>query len=246
MCPDAIDAMLIKPAENHDARLRLLDTLMQREGLDARQRNWLCAERWRVASAADAGSCLEPFVESANHAVLHGLRLAFGDDVVEIDHLLIDRTMSFFVIDSHAWWARLQVSPYGEFRGEYPGVRGFVIDSPINRCRHNAAMLGQLLEGLGIRGRMKTVPACVPLVVMAPGAGITRPDPEAFDTRCVIGGDRFAAWYADRLARFDLRGIVHGLLNACTAVQVGQWGERLLAEHRPVNPLAVPGFIEPD
>lgn len=233
--------MLIKPADEKSSRLRLLQTLQQREGLDARQRNWLCVERWR---AEPTTNFLSAFEASENHAVLHDLRLEAGGEVAEIDHLLIDRTMSFFLIDTHAFHADLQISPYGEFWAEYAGARRFVIDSPIDRGRRNAAMLGQVLARLGLRGRAKTLPMCVPLALVRPPAKITRPDPEAFESRSLMRADQFAGWYERRSARLDPRTLLHLLINDHSPIDVRCWGEKIVSEHRPAEPLAMPEFIE--
>ncbi len=240
--------MLIKPAEDKKPRRLLLEAVQQRERLDARQRNWLCAERWRVAEPEaeedEAGRCLAVFEASDNHAVLHDLRLESDGEVAEIDHLLIDRTLTFFVIDSHAYRASLHISPYGEFWGEYPGTRRFVIESPLARCGRNAALLGRVLARLGIVGRMRTRPACVPLVIAHPRATVTRPDPEAFDARRIIHADRFAAWHERFVSRLDPRALFHGAVNAHPADAVRQWGLAIAAGHRPADPLHLPDFID--
>lgn len=235
--------MLIKPADEKSSRLRLLQTLQQREGLDARQRNWLCVERWR---AEPTTNFLSAFEASENHAVLHDLRLETQGEVVEIDHLLIDRTMTFFVIDSHAFHADLHISPYGEFWAEYAGARRFVIDSPLARSRTNAAALQRVLVQSGVEGRMKMPPVCVPLVVANMRSKITRPDPEAFDTRAVLWTEQFAHWYERYLTRFDPRAMLHAFINGASSEEVKRWAELLLAAHRPTDPLSVPEFIGGD
>lgn len=235
--------MLIKPAEDKSARLKLLQILQQREGLDARQRNWLCVERWRAAPTTEF---LSAFAASENHAVLHDLRLETQGEVVEIDHLLIDRTMTFFVIDSHAFHADLHISPYGEFWAEYPGARRFVVDSPLERGRNNAAALQRLLLQSGVAGRMKMPPVCVPLVVASMRSKITRPDPEAFDTRAVLRVEQFAGWYERYLTRFDPRAMLHAFVNGASSAEAKRWAEVLLAAHRPADLLSVPEFIGGD
>lgn len=242
--------MLIKPPDDKSKRLKLLRELQQSDFLDERQKYWLRDELRRlepgIAGERDAAHYLDmSFSESKNHAVLHDLRLEADGQVAQIDHLVVDRTLCFYLLETKTYKGSLEINEHGEFLVEYSGERRYGIESPLEQSRRHETVLKKVLERLGICGRVGTAPRFVHVVMVHPKAIIRRPDPKDFDTSMVIKADQFATWHTKVVDKMGAGAALVGILNARSRNTVMEWGELLKAEHRPTNPLDLPDFMKP-
>lgn len=242
--------MLIKAADDKTKRLKLLAELQNSDRLDDRQRDWLREELRRfapgIAGERDAAHYLDmSFSESKNHAVLHDLRLEAGDQTAQIDHLVVDRMLTFFLLETKTYRGNLHINDHGEFMVEYSGERRYGIESPLEQSRRHETVLKKVLERLGITGRAGTKPTFVHIVMVHPKGIIHRSDPKAFDSSMVIKADQFSTWHRAFVDKMGAGIVITGLLNARSRDTVKEWGEQLKAEHRPTNPLDLPDFMKP-
>lgn len=242
--------MLIKSADDKSKRLRLLEELQKSDRLDERQKQWLREEYWRlapgVAGERDAAHYLDmTFGAGKNNALLHDLRLEAEGLVAQIDHLIVSRFCTFFLLETKSFRGSLHINAQGEFHVEYEDNRRYGIESPLEQSRRHEVVLRKVLDRLGITGRIGTPPNIQHVVLVHPKAIIHRPPPQDFDTSMVIKADQFPVWF-DRF--IDKSGVVATLasaLNMRGRDTVKDWGEKLKAEHRPANPLALPEFMKP-
>lgn len=242
--------MLIKAPDDKSKRLKLLRELQQSDRLETHQKDWLRNELRKlepgVAGERDAAHYLDlSFSESKNHAVLHDLRLEVDNQSAQIDHLVVDRTLTFFLLETKTYNGSLHINDRGEFMVEYSDEKKFGIESPIEQSRRHETVLKKVLERVGITGRMGTKPTFHHIVMVHPKAIIHRPDSKVFDTSSVIKADQFASWhkkFVDKLSGFS---VVSGMLNTRSRNTVLEWGELLKAEHSPRNPLELPDFMKP-
>ena len=131
------------------------------------------------------------FREYKNWVVLHDLRLVDGNDVAQIDHLLIVRTLDFFVLETKNYARGVRISPQGEFEAYPKEGSPYPIDSPVAQNDRHIMLLQRLLK------RYKAIPRRMGLTqpifhnyVMISGRGrIDRPTPDSFSN--VIKGDLF-------------------------------------------------------
>lgn len=242
--------MLIKSPDDYSKRLRLLTELQHSDRLDAGQKHWLAQELRRlapgVAGERDAAYYLDlSFSMSKNHAVLHDLRLEAEGQVAQIDHLVIDRTFTFFLLETKSFKGNLRINAQGEFSVEYPGERHYGIESPMEQSRRHETVLRKVLEHLGLRSRWLSKPKCVHVVMIHPKGIIHRPPAKQLDTSHVIKADQFATWHNRHIDAMRAWAAMLGLFNIHGRQTVREWGEKLKAEHRPVDPLVLPGFMKP-
>lgn len=242
--------MLIKTPDDYSKRLRLLQELRESPHLDAKQKAWLRDEYWRLAPGLagerDAAHYLDmSFSESKNHAILHDLRLEADGDTAQIDHLVVDRMLHFFLLETKTYRGNLHINEHGEFMVEYPGERRYGIESPLEQSRRHEKVLKKVLERAGIVGRAGLPPKFVHVVMVHPKAIIHRPPAKAFDTSMVIKADQFKTWHDKHIDAWGVGKVFAGMLNVHGRDTVAEWGMRLKAEHRPQNPLALPDFLKP-
>lgn len=242
--------MLIKSADDKTKRLKLLGELQKSDRLDVRQKDWLSSElrRFRpgIAGERDAAHYLDmSFSESKNHAILHDLRFEADGQIAQIDHLVVDRMLTFFLLETKAYKGSLSINEHGEFMVEYPGERYYGIESPLEQSRRHETILKKVLDRLGIIGRAGTKPTFVHIVMVHPKGIIHRPDFKVFDSSMVIKADQFATWHKGFVDKIGAGVVIAGLLNARSRNTVKEWGERLKGEHRPTNQLELPGFMKP-
>ncbi|MCK9202739.1 MAG: NERD domain-containing protein [Gallionella sp.] len=242
--------MLIKSADDKSKRLRLLDELQKSDRLDDRQKKWLRDEYWRlapgVAGEQDAAHYLDMVFQSAkNSSLLHDLRLEADGQVAQIDHLLISRTFTFFLLETKSFRGSLHINEQGEFTVEYEDSRRYGIESPLEQSRRHEIVLRKVLDRLGISGRIGTEPTFQHVVLVHPKAVIHRPPATALDTSMVIKADQFLTWLDRYIDAHGVVGTLAWMLNFRGQETVKEWGEQLKAEHRPTSPLDLPPFMKP-
>lgn len=242
--------MLIKSPDDKKKRLRLLEELRASDRLDERQKDWLRNEYRRLAPGTtgerDAAHYLDmSFSESKNHAVLHDLRLEANGQIAQIDHLIVNRMLYFYLLETKTYSGSLHINEQGEFMVEYSGERRWGIESPLEQSRRHETVLKKVLERLKITGRAGTVPTFIHVVMVHPKAIIHRPPVEKFDTSMVIKADQFATWHAKFVDKLGVATMLPGMVNLRGRGTVKEWGEQLKGEHRPTNPLELPDFMRP-
>lgn len=242
--------MLIKSPDDKRKRLRLLEELRSSDLLDERQKEWLRNEYWRLKPGdrgeRDAAHYLDmSFSDSKNHVVLHDLRLEADGQFAQIDHLIVNRFLYFYLLETKTYSGDLHINEQGEFMVEYSGERRYGIESPLEQSRRHETVLRKVLERLGIAGRAGTRPTFIHVVMVHPKAIIHRPPKDKFDTSMVIKADQFATWQEKFVNKLGAATLLPGIVNLRGLDAVIEWGEQLKGEHRPTNPLDLPDFMTP-
>lgn len=242
--------MIIKSPDDRSKRLRLLEELRKSDRLDDRQKEWLRNEYRRlapgIAGELDAVHYLDSaYRDSLNHAVLHDLRLEVEGHVAQIDHLIVNRFLMFFLLETKTYNGSLEINEHGEFSVEYTDERRYGIESPLEQSHRHEPILRKVLGQLGITGRAGTEPTFVHVVMLHPKAIIKRPSAEKFDTRMVIKADQFRTWHTNYVEAMSTSTFLAKTINLRGRDTVQEWGKKLKSAHRPTNPLALPDFMKP-
>jgi hypothetical protein len=150
--------LLIKSADDKSKRLALFEDLQRSPLLDRRQQEWLSDELHRIkrgmAGERDAAHYLDNYLKDDPHrALLHDLRFIIDGDVVQIDHMVISRSMFVYLLETKNFNGNLRINEFGEFSVEYSGERVFGIPSPMEQSRRHEGPLRKLFDALGIQGR---------------------------------------------------------------------------------------------
>ena len=241
--------MLLKSADDKSKRLHLLETLQNADVLDATQRKWLHEEVVRVTKGLqgerDSAYYIDSyFKDSANHVVLHDLRLVVDGDVAQIDHLIFNRGLGAYLIETKNYAGNLDINERGEFTASY-GRMQFGVPSPLEQSKRHERVLLKCLHQLGISGRMQSDLRMIHLVMLHPKAIIHRPPAAAFDTSNVIKADQFPQWHRQFIDGVGVATVLKAAVNMRSLDTLADWGRKLMQLHQPADPLALPAFMQP-
>lgn len=234
--------MLIKQADDQSAHLAELERLAQGRGVEAkRAETELRIRRAGIRCERDATYLIDfEFAGSANWAVLHGLRLEHRGRVAQIDHVLINRWMDVYVLETKSVYSGVKITEEGEFlrwsdyKRTYEGMA-----SPIEQNERHIQVLRDAMKSieLPLRLGLRILPAFQSFVLISPNAKIYRP--KGFDASRVIKADQLkrAIW-----RDIDNENAVLGLLKTAAKIVSSETVElvarQLASLHRPVRPPA--------
>lgn len=187
------DDMLIKEAEDPSEVIAALEARAAKPGANRRGATANLARR-KAGFKGEAESTYFinfDFADSPNWAVLHDLRLEHGSRTAQIDHLLINRWMEFFVLETKHFRSGIKITDDGEFlrwndyKKRYEGMA-----SPLQQNERHIAVLSDVIREIELPSRLgfRIAPTFHSLVLVAPSAIIMRP--ERLDTSNVIKADQ--------------------------------------------------------
>ena len=97
------------------------------------------------------------FEKSKNFAVIHDLRIEWQGRVAQIDHLLINRFLEIFVLETKNFFGDLKINDQGEFSVVY-SKRVYGIESPIEQNKRHIYVLKDRVEARGLAPSRLGVP----------------------------------------------------------------------------------------
>jgi Nuclease-related domain len=243
--------VILKSADDKARRVALLKNLQTSPLLDAFQRNWLATELKNtlrgIQGERDAAHYIDnAFRDSPNSVVIHDLRLSIDGEVAQIDHLLVHRTLRFYLFETKNFNGNVHINDHGEFSVSYGDEREFGIESPLEQSRRHERVLAKALDRLCITGRAGLKPTFHHAVLLHPKAIIHRPDSSCFDTSGVIKADQVGTWMGQynvkEMSGFSLVGAVMNIHSLDTAKG---WAEKIMGLHCAADLLALPEFMKP-
>jgi len=83
------------------------------------------------------------------------------------------------------------------------------------------------------------------VVMLHPKASIRRPPMKAFDTTAVNKADQFPEWHRKFADSIGIGALLKHALNMRSLDTLKKWGEKLMRQHRPADPLTLPEFLQP-
>lgn len=242
--------MLLKSADDKSKRLALLEDLQRSPNIDAFQKKWLHDELIRfkkgIEGERESAYYLDNyFKDSENNVVLHDLRFVVDGEVLQIDHLIINKVSGIYLLETKNYACNLVINERGEFTAEYERSGRFGIPSPIEQSLRHERVLCKLLETLGIVGRTQKQPDFYHVVMLHPKAIIERPPAKSFDTSNVIKADQFPTWHKSFVDKIGVGALFKSALNMRSIDTLKEWGEKLMRQHRPADLLELPDFMRP-
>ena len=191
--------MLIKHLDDYST---LLDRLEQEAAGSGKSAQHAATELRRrkagIKGEKDSAYLIDfDFGKSPNWAVIHDLRLVHNGRTAQIDHLLINRWMDVYVLETKHFHSGIKITEEGEFlrwndfRKTYEGM-----PSPLEQNERHIMVLRDALASVNLPTRLgfSIPPAFQQFVLVAAGARISRP--KKFDASRVIKADqlRKAIW----------------------------------------------------
>ncbi len=231
--------MLLKTADSKDEQVAELEELLATAPSDKRSKikQELYAMRAGIKGEKDAAYLINfDYEKSENWIILHDLRLEIKGRVAQIDHVLINRLLGCYVLESKHFNSGLKINDDGEFlrsndyQKKYEGM-----PSPLAQNERHIAVLKEAFEDIKMPERlgMRLMPTFHSLVIISANARIMRPD--HFDTSQIIKADALKATIDKQTEQW---GILKTLGNATKLVDQGSLyaiGRRLMAMHSPIR-----------
>lgn len=174
--------------------------------------------------------------DKPNWAVIHDLRLELNGYAAQIDHLLINRCLDIYVLESKNYYYGIKISPEGEFL-VWNGRTHVGIESPVEQNKRHICLLEKVITQQGLLPTRLgiTMPAAYHnYVLVAPNSRVDRPGAGGF-TSMVIKADALVEAIGKRV---DAMGIVSSLaaLGKVVSAETLESFARSLAQlHRPAK-----------
>lgn len=232
--------MLIKERDNHDEDVETLRRLLECQ-ITAKQRFLIEREIKCLGSGARGEESSAYYIDfrykdSDNWAIIHDLRLEHRGFVAQIDHLLINRFLDIYVLESKNYYYGIKITPEGEFL-VWNGKTYVAIESPIEQNRRHVDLLEKMVQATGIlptRIGFPIPPSFLNYVMVAPNSRVDRPSKAKFDTDMVIKADALVAAIEKRL---DSTSPVGGAITVMTKLvsqeTLETFARKLVRFHRP-------------
>lgn len=236
--------MLIKEADDQSAQLESLERLAQGKGPKARQ----AADELRRRKAGVRGERDSAYLigfeyeRSPNWAVIHDLRLEHDGRIAQIDHVLINRWMDVYVLETKHVHAGIKITEEGEFlrwnkyQRTYEGMA-----SPLEQNDRHIQVLKDVMAGVDLPTRLgiRIPPAFQSFVLIGKDARIDRP--RKFDTSRVIKADQLKkAIWRDIDNENPLIGVVRFAAKIVSRETVEFVARQLADLHRPLSAAPTP------
>ena len=142
--------MLIKEKDPADKAIQQLETILQIPGLP-KETYAKVEKELKTLNAGNRGEADSAYFidfhyrNSQNWAIIHDLRVEYGGNVAQIDHLMINRFLEFYVLETKKYAYGLKIDEHGEFV-YWDGYRYHAMESPIEQNRRHVVVLGQILQ----------------------------------------------------------------------------------------------------
>lgn len=226
--------MLLKPPDDKTPAIAEIERLLSISS--GRTKGAVLDElkRMRLGIRGEAESCYEidfHFKNSLNKIVIHDLRLEVNGRVAQIDHLVLDRLMNIYVLETKFFSSALSFNNRGEFSAIY-GDYEFGIASPIEQNRRHVEVLKDALATIKLPTRLgRTLnPTLHPLVIVSRNAQIIRPQKEVFDSSSILKADQLFSL----ITKCDEDAGVAALAKVVSSDTVKNIGAQLVALHKPI------------
>ncbi|ANA40588.1 nuclease-related domain-containing protein [Geobacter anodireducens] len=171
------------------------------------------------------------YKDSQNWAVIHDLRIEHRGRVAQIDHLLINRFLDVYVLESKNYYYGIKITPEGEFL-VWNGKGYQAIESPVEQNARHIQALQMSVDDRNLAPRRFCFAISINyrnFVLLAPTSKIIRPEKAPFDLSSIVKADAFVS-YIDQI--MDKKSIIEApkLIGSDT---LRDFAEKLVRLHRP-------------
>lgn len=226
--------MLLKSADNKDNRLAELQALLAVAPVEKQPRiqQEIVALNMDIRREAITAQYINYYYEKdENWIVFHDLWLEAKGLIVQIDLLMINRSLDCYIFDTKHFNSHLKITEEGDFlRWNDTRQKHETIPSPLVQHERNLPLIKAILSDVFSPERVgkRIKPSFNPYVLMSQTAFIERP--KRFDTRRIIQSDQLKA-VIEKGGVFAALG-AGGKIDADKLIQLGQ---HILSLHRPVK-----------
>ena len=191
--------MIIKHADNKSQDIEALQSLLShpkaigdtRKRIEQEIRNINAGMRGENEAAHEMKV---HYGDSKNWAIIHDLRVVYGDLVAQIDHLVINRWLDIWVCESKHFSEGVSINDHGEFTAFFAS-KPYGVPSPIEQNEKHILILQRIFDAgtveLPKRLGFTIKPDLKSLVLVSKGARISRPKTKIDGIDCIIKNDQF-------------------------------------------------------
>ncbi len=178
--------MIIKQAEDRNQDIETLNLLLSMPHVSAETKNKITQEIKKIQSGKKgedeaAYSINFHWGDSKNWMIIHDLRLEYRGHVAQIDHLLLNRFLDIYVLESKRFGEGIAINEHGKFSAFYQ-KKPYGISSPIEQNDRHINLLEKMLDDncieLPTRLGFRLKPKLFSLILIANSARISRPKNE--------------------------------------------------------------------
>lgn len=228
--------MILKETDSKDAQLAELEGYLAAPDIPASARTYIERElkilRAGIKGERESAYDIDFYSgASKNRIVIHDLRLEHNGRVAQIDHLVLNRLLEVYVLETKHFSEGLSINDQGEFSIWFGGKpRG--IPSPLEQNERHIAVLKDVFKALAMPTRLgiRLQPSFESLVLVSKNARIGRP--EKFDTDRVLKSDQLERWIVKNIDSGSPL-MMAKLVSIETLTDIAR---QLVALHRPLAP----------
>ncbi len=228
--------MILKDIDSKDAQLAELESYLATPGIPAATQTQIERElkilRAGIKGERESAYDIDFYSgASKNRTVIHDLRIEHNGRVAQIDHLILNRLLEVYVLETKHFSEGVSINEQGEFSIWFAGKpRG--IPSPLEQNERHITVLQDVFKTLDMPTRLgiRLQPSFESLVLVSKNARIGRPD--KFDTRRVLKSDQLERWITKNIdsgSPLMMAKVVS--VETLTAI-----ARQLIALHRPITP----------
>jgi hypothetical protein len=177
------------------------------------------------------------FGPSERWAVIHDLRLEHRDRVAQIDHLLINRFLDVYILETKNFSYGVKITEDGEFLVSYNG-KYFAVPSPIEQNLRHQAVLEGIMDQYDIlpkRLGLTIKPAFHSYILVSASSRVIRPPEKKFDTSMIIKADAMGTAIDKRVEKMGPVSVFSTMSKMMTRESVADIAKRLAARHKPIK-----------
>lgn len=229
--------MLIKEADDYSNVLQSLEQKAQRDGVEAkRARDELRIRQAGLKGEKEAAYLIDfDFARSANWAVIHDLRVEHDGRTAQIDHVLINRWMDVYVLETKHTWGGIKITEEGEFL-RWGGRTYQGMPSPLQQNERHIEVLRDVLAQIELPSRLglRIAPTLHSFVLVSSNARVDRP--KRFDASRVIKTDQLKkSIWRDIDGENPIIGLIKTAAKIVSSDTLEHVARQLAARHAPVR-----------
>lgn len=231
--------MIIKEPDDKSLQIRQLEELLTHPAANAETRKKIEQElrNIRAGMKGEAEAAYEMKVwlgESKNWLIIHDLRIEHNGLVAQIDHLVLNRMLMFWLCESKHFSEGVAINEHGEFSAFY-GSKPYGVPSPIEQNKRHITIFNRLIESGGLtlptRLGFTLKPTLHSAILVSKGARISRPNAEIPGMDSIVKNDQ-------------LRKVLESELDKTSALNVAKMvspetlegiAHQIVALHRPAS-----------
>lgn len=170
--------------------------------------------------------------DSKNTLVIHDLRIEVGGRVAQIDHLLLHRTLTAFVLETKSFHAGLKITEEGEFlrwNGRKKTYEGMA--SPLAQNDRHIVVLKDAFNQIDmpVRLGMRLSPTFESYILVSPNARIDRP--KKHNTSRVLKADMLVDAIEKRFEKEGVLETIASMAKCVSANTLEDIGRQLVLSH---------------